>query len=247
MIVTAMLCWFDEPPELLRQAIKGAAVLADRVVAADGAYELVEDKAPKSPFEQKRAIIEACAEHDLRLMFLPPRIYAGQVEKRSVVIAEAAKGSDWVFPLDADWLITGDREAIRAELRELHANGYQQVAVDFLQPDNPEREPSEKFANIWHEQQTGQFQQLPLIYRSMPVMRYQWQHWAIYSEDADGYPIGMWGGVALPRCGQAKTAWLQSEHLFEHLSLFRERKQIERNRYYIEKRDLEVARVGHET
>ena len=38
MIVTAALCWWNELPEDLDRCIRAAALIADRVVALDGAY-----------------------------------------------------------------------------------------------------------------------------------------------------------------------------------------------------------------
>jgi hypothetical protein len=69
--VTAMLAWFDEPVDLLETAVQGAAVVADRLVAADGAYEQVPDRAESSPPEQKRAIVRAAKKAGLDVSFLP--------------------------------------------------------------------------------------------------------------------------------------------------------------------------------
>jgi hypothetical protein len=38
MIVTGILAWWDEPPELLDACIRGLGDIADRIVAVDGAY-----------------------------------------------------------------------------------------------------------------------------------------------------------------------------------------------------------------
>lgn len=249
-----MLPWFDEPTGLLRECVAGAAVFADRLVAADGAYELVPDKRAQSPPSQKRAIREAAQKAGMKVEFLRPQVWKGQVAKRDAILQTAKQGSQWVMTLDADWLITGEPDPIRAELDALYAAGYEQVNVEFATPNNPDVPLAETAANIWHEQQADTFQQLPFIYRSLPKMHYIANHWSIVGWTEDERPIGLFGGAAgYPTYqgggvyGPAKTAVLQEEHLFEHRCLFRERKQIERNRDYIIERDNEVAKVGYET
>ena len=247
VIISLMLNWFDEPPELLRQAVRGAAVFADRIVAADGAYSLVGEAEPRSDPEQTIAIAEEADACGLTCEFLPPQVYAGQVAKRTACLQVAKEGSDWVLPLDADWLIEGDGPAIRTELEEMHANGYEQVAVRFYQPENPELDMDELALNVWHINEAGLERSTPFIYRSMPEMRYDTNHWSLVCRSEDGREVGLFGATLRPGLARPKTGYLQAEHLFQHLCLFRERKQIERNRDYIAKRDAEVARVGFET
>jgi len=247
MIVSAMLNWYDEPPELLRQAVRGAATFADRIVAADGAYSLVGDGSPASPIAQVEAIRSAAFTFGMTVEFLEPQVYEGQVAKRTACLQVAKEGSDWVLPLDADWLIEGDGPAIRTELEEMHANGYEQVAVRFYQPENPELDMDELALNVWHVNEAGLERSTPFIYRSMPEMRYDTNHWSLVCRSEDGREVGLFGATLRPGLARPKTGYLQAEHLFQHLCLFRERKQIERNRDYIAKRDAEVARVGFET
>lgn len=242
-----MLNWFDEPTDLLRQAVQGAAVIADRLVAADGAYELVGDKNAISPPEQRLAIEDEAEKCGLKLIFLKPQIWPGQVAKRTATLKRAARGSEWVLVVDADWKITGNRELIRLELEQFYAQGYEQVTVGFLQPDNPDREPGDKYANEWHMRETDQWRQMPFIYRSMPRMDYDRNHWSIFCVAEDGRKVGMFGASGYSGYQDAKTGYLQSPHLFEHRALYRDAKQIVRNREYISRRDLAVAELGYET
>lgn len=242
-----MLSWFDEPVELLRQAVRSAAVICDRIVAADGAFWFVHDKKASSPKRQKLVISEEAKRCGLKPVFLPPRIWEGQVTKRDAVLQEAMKGSDWVMTLDADWKIHGDRTKIRFELEAMLDEGIDQVAVNFTQPDNPERSWEEKAANEWHVKQTGQHFKMPFIYRVQPELHYKKNHWSLFGVNEAGAKIGLFGAMGAYAHVLPKTGTLSSEHCFEHLCLFREPKQIERNRDYINKRDLEVERVGFET
>ncbi len=245
--VTAMLCWYDEPVDLLRQAVRGVSVFADRIVAADGAYEFVADKKPRSPAEQKFAIADEAHNHGLEAEFLPPGIWPGQVAKRDAVLQHAKQDSDWVMVLDADWRITGDREPIRDALEQYPAEGAEQVTVNFVQPVNPDRPLEDASANIWHQLEVNQWRRWPLIYRVMPMMHYDREHWALYCVNDAGEKVGLWGGEGNHGYGMAQTANLRAPHLVEHMCLFREEKQLNRNRDYINLRDAEVAKVGFET
>ena len=242
-----MFPWYDEPVDLLRQAVRGASVLCDRLVAADGAYEIAPDPKPSSPSQQAKAIAEEAKTCGLDLTFLEPQIWVGQVAKRDAILQEAKQGSDWVMTLDADWRITGDRDAIRAELEQLHRNGYEQVSVNFATPDDPSRSWEEKAANEWHVRMAGNYEQLAFIYRVQPEMTFRKNHWSIYCTTEDGRPLGLFGANNFGWAMQAKTGYLKSDHLFEHLCLFRQQKQILRNREYIRVRDENVERVGYET
>jgi hypothetical protein len=181
---------------------------------------------------------------------MKPRIWPGQVAKRDAVLKRAAKGSDWVFVVDADWRITGDRKEIRKELAYLHEMGYEEVTVGFRQPANPNRTESENAANIWHITETGLDRRMAFIYRVMPGLRYEVNHWSLSADGPDGSRIGFFGGHGLHNGSgyytDAKTGYLQAEHLFEHLCLFRELKQVLRNRDFIAKRDADMLKTGFE-
>lgn len=247
MIVTAMLCWYDEPPALLRQCVRGAATLCDRIVAADGAYQLVKDRHSSSHGDQRQAIKAEAKANGLEVEFLRPRIWAGQVEKRNAVLQVAKNGSDWVMTLDADWKISGDKIAIRQELRHFLANGYEQISVNFVTPDDPSRPLEQKAANEWHVRQAGTTQQLAFIYRALPKMEYRKNHWSLFCEREDGHKVALFGAYNAMGYELAKTGFLHAPHVFEHLCLFRDRKRVERNSLYIIKRDDRALQMGYET
>jgi len=247
VIVTAMLSWFDEPPELLRQCVRGASTICDRIVAADGAYDLVPGKKAVSPHSQRKAIEQTAGKCGMEVEFLRSRIWAGQVEKRNAVLQVAKNGSDWVMTLDADWRISGDKIAIREQLRHFLANGYEEIAVNFVTPDDPSRPLEQKAANVWHIQQAGTQQHLSFIYRAMPKMEYRRNHWSLYCESEDGREVALFGALNRAGYGRAKTGVLTAPHTFEHLCLFRDKKHVERNSLYIMKRDDRALQMGYET
>jgi hypothetical protein len=241
MKITAMLSWFDEPCDLLRQCVKGASVIADRIVAADGAYELIHDRKPISPKAQKLAIADETRKQGLKCSFVPPRLWRGQVEKRNAVLQEACKGSDWVMILDADWKITGDRKLIR---REIAASDAEQIAVDFIQPENYERPIEESAPNVWHVSEAGIPRRHPLIFRVMRDMRCESHHWIYSGVRPSGVRVGLWGGQGI--YDTPNTHILTAPHCFEHLCLFRDEKRIIRNRLFCNARDADVAAFGVE-
>lgn len=236
-----MLNWFDEPCDLLRQCVRGASVICDRIVAADGAYELIHDRKPISPKAQKRAIADEAKKCGLKVSFVPPRLWKGQVEKRNAVLREACKGSDWVMILDADWKITGDREAIREEIA---ASDAEQILVAFVQPENHERPLRESAPNIWHVSEAGVQRRHPLIFRAMKDMRCERHHWIYSGLRPNGTRVGLWGGHGI--YDLAHSHILEAPHGVEHLCLFRDEKRIIRNRLFCDARDADVAAFGVE-
>src|SRR4051812_3500825 len=100
MIVTAMLAWYDESPELLRCAVESLVGVADRVVALDGGWEGWPGARPESPPKQREAIVEAAEAADLSCMTVSnTSLWSGQVAKRDYLLGLAAFDSDWVLPL----------------------------------------------------------------------------------------------------------------------------------------------------
>jgi hypothetical protein len=242
VIVTMMLAWFDEPTELLHDAVTSAAVIADRIVVADGAYDLVPDRSDESDPDQWYAIEEAADDAGLECKFLPSALWTGQVEKRNALLQAAAPDSDWVMPLDADWRLTGDRDAIRAELADTDA---EQFTVAFHEPHNPDRPLAETASHQWHAEYAGQTKREPLLFRALDDMRLEQTHWFYSGVRPDGTRVGLSGGARL--YPEAVTRDLAAPLLIEHRCLFRDDKQIVRNRFFCEARDLERERVGYET
>jgi hypothetical protein len=239
MRVTAMLAWFDEPPALLRQAVSSAATIADEIVAVDGAYQQTPNPKPRSPQRQTEAIYRAAVKAGIRCAIVRPTdIWEGQVAKRDYMIQIASEHSDWVFPLDADWIVTGDREAIRAELE---ASTADEIEVQLAEPLNPKRALEDIPVHQWHRDYAGETEWVPLLYRSMPEMHCEQIHWA-YTGLKDGERIGLWGGKTWWPAGEMGR--LKADCLFEHRCLFRADKHILRNVTYAAVRADEVDRMA---
>lgn len=236
-----MLCWFDEPEELLHRCVTSAAAIADRVVAADGAYKLVADRAATSPVSQRLAIERAAAEAGLELDFLPARLWDGQVQKRDALLRAATHDrttDDFVLPLDADWVLHGDRKTIQ---RELAGSTAEQFRVQITQTPNGERD---EYPHSWHRNRDGKTWRQELLFRVLGEMRLERLHWWYSGLRADGTRVGLAGGSELyPR---GTIASLRADFLIDHRCMFRDTKQLERNRVFCERRDRERELTGAE-
>ncbi len=245
MKVTLMLAWFDEPEELLYAAVTSAAVIADRVIAADGAYEQVADKRASSPASQRKAIERAALTAGLELDFLPTRIWKGQVEKRNALLRAASEGfktGDCLMPLDADWVLHGSREAVRHELE--HSGYVEEWRVWFHQTVNPNRSLASA-PHDWHRAHNGKSHRISLLFRALYDMRLEKTHWHYSGKRKSGVRIGLCGG---PKLGYQKPVAreLQAPFWIEHRAMFRDDKQLERNKLFCQMRDKERDLVGFE-
>jgi len=213
MIVSAMLCWFDEPLGLLGHAVLGASFIADKLYAMDGRYDSVRDTetflSSQAEYNAIRSIGEAVG-LKVEIGHID-RSWKGQVEKRNALLEWAAAGSDWVFPLDADWQILGDREAIRKEMSESTAEA---LVVNFYESYNPLLP-----ARIDSCIPGRPFQGVPLLMRSMRNMRVDTSHWRYSGEREDGTRVVLWGLAPYPKCVEQD---LQAYCLFEHRCRFRD-------------------------
>lgn len=242
--LTGMLCWYDEPTDLLQACVKAAAPFCDRIVAMDGGYELVDGAQPRSPQEQETAILDAGIEAGVDVMaFLPPRLWKGQVEKRNKTIEIASLGSTWVMPLDADWILSGDPERFREEMDEVTRRDEEDaIAVTFSTPAPP-ADTLELAAHAWHYELAGKNTRMELIFRVLKEMRVERHHW-FYSGIRGARRIGLWGcqGMYPP----AVKHQLAAPFRIDHVCFFRDRMRIERNRVYCARRDLQAKTTGAE-
>lgn len=240
MIVTAALAWFDEPLDQLDECVRALPVVADRLVAVDGGYSRYPGAKPSSPKNQADQIRATCREVGIDcVIHTPTRIWAGQVQKRSHLLQLAADGSDWFLPIDADHILDGDRDDVRAELGSADVDVF---SVDYFTPMNCDRPLEESAAVEWHRQIAGRTQEIPHFFRSLPCVRVERFHWW-YSAVKDGERVWLYGGDRGPRAAERK---LRADYRVEHRCLFREPKQILRNRDFCEDRVTIVRETGQE-
>lgn len=247
MLVTAALCWFDEPLWQLEECIRALPTVADRVVAVDGGYRRYPGAEPASPSDQAEIIRETAAAVALEcVIYTPKRVWAGQVAKRSFTLQMATKRTDprrdWFMAVDADHIWKGEREKIRKELAAVRPD-VDGLHVPMFTPVNRRRPLKKSAAGEWHENHAGKWLSPQRIFRSYPDARVEKFHWW-YSAQSNGHRVWLWGGDRSLR--HARMRKMQAPFMVEHRCLFREKKQIERNRAFCEDRISIVMRTGQE-
>lgn len=240
MQVTAALPWYDEPPDQLRDCIQGIACIADRLVCADGPYRRYPHTSIHSPQEQHRAIRETAEQTGLELTILTiDRPWLGQVEKRSMLLAAASYGSDWIVTVDADHVISTDRVQARAELERMKEDV---VEVVYLTPNNKDRPMEISASGLWHQQVAGTVEMIPHLYRPLPGLHIERYHYW-YQALKDRKWVWMWAEEGVP---QLDRGCFVTPYVVEHRCLFREQKQILANRAFCNDRQWVVEQTGQE-
>lgn len=242
MIVTAALCWWNELPEDLDRCIRAAARIADRVVALDGAYRRYPTGTPRSSEDQCDAIRSAAASVGMECRILQPdTLWAGQVEKRSFLLAMASVNSDWIATLDADHVIHANREECR---RFLSKTSDDVVAVPYVTPANPDRPIEESAAGVWHVEQTEMQVPIPHLWRVLPGMRVEKRHWW-YSGIKNGNRQWLWGGDATYP-PEIRHGLMPHPYYVEHRCLYRTPEQVRISRSFLNDRERIVEKTGQE-
>lgn len=241
MVITAALCWWNELPADLERCIAGAANIADRVMALDGAYRRYPGASVRSDERQHDAIRRAAKKAGMECKILvPDTLWAGQVEKRSYLLAMAAIGSDWIVTLDADHVISTDRKAVRAELRNSTAFI---VDVPFVTPLNQKRSLKQSAVGQWHIEQTREPQMIPQVWRADLGLRVEQRHWWI-SATKGGEKVWAWAGDTTRR--KLPHAAFVTPYTVEHRSMLRTPEQIRASRAFCNDREMVVAKTGQE-
>ena len=245
MIVTAALSWWNEKPEDLVACVKGMAQVADRVVAVDGAYRRYPNATARSDGSQVEAIRETALANGLDpLIIQPSRTWTGEIEKRSALFALAAAHSDWVIVVDADHIISADRDDVRRDLRFAEVDVFD---VPFLTPVSGPVE--KKSATNWHKQQANVETRYPLILRALPGLSVERRHWW-YVAYKDGRKVWLSGGDTSPDDREVGYAvmhgTLRSRYTVEHRCLMRSEEQMLAARAWYNDRVIVVAKTGQE-
>lgn len=240
MIVTAALVWCNELPEDLDRCIRSTAVIADRVVALDGGYRRYPNAMVRSPDDQVEAIREAAKAVGIECLILQPdRLWAGQVEKRSHLMMNASVGSDWVAIVDADWVISGDRDSARAYLE---STDFDLVAAYFRTPRNESVIPSDRAAHIWHLEMIGSTVQMGHVFnvKRLVGLHVEDAHW-YYKACKNGQDIWVWG-----HRGSVPQGLIPDPYIIDHMTFFRTEEQIRASRAFLNDREKVMALTGQE-
>lgn len=240
MIVTAALPYWNERPEDLDACIRGLASVAGRVVALDGAYVRYPGATVTSDPAQADAIRAAAKAVGLDATIITiDRLWAGQVEKRCHLLAAASVGSDWIVTVDADHVISADREHIRFMLENVREDVLEAA---FRTPVNPKRSMAASAAGIWHIEQARDIAYVPLFWRVHAGMRVEYRHWW-YSAMKSGGRVWLWGGDArYPAIYHGRMDRCE----VEHRTLFRTTAQVRASRAFLNDREMILETTGQE-
>lgn len=240
MIVTAALPWWGERPEDLDACIRGLAGVADRVIALDGAYARYPGATASSAPAEADAIRKAAKDVGLDCLILTPdKVWAGQVEKRSHLLAAASVGSDWIATVDADHVVTANREHVRYVLERVREDVLE---VPYRTPLNPARGIKDAAVGKWHIDQAEGVQFIPHLWRVLPGLRVERYHWW-YSAMKPLGRVWLWGGDGrYPGTYHGRM----DEYEVEHRTLFRTKEQIRASRAFLNDRETVVKETGQE-
>ena len=124
MKVVALMSFYDETDEMLRESIMSLEGLCDALVAVDGAYALYPGGKPSSGGHE--AIRAACEDAGLELeLHVPDTVWLGnECEKREFMFRLGEKHtepSDWFFIVDGDFVVGdfSDKQGARRKLSEI--------------------------------------------------------------------------------------------------------------------------------
>lgn len=249
MKVTAVLQWYDEPPELLDRCIRSLAVVADHLLAVDGAYARFPGGKPASSPEQAEAIRMAADAIGLDCTVLvPDRLWAGQVEKRDVMFGLASIDSDWVLPVAADEIVVGNQTADRGRLalRSFLVNApLDAYDVSFHTPESHDRPLEDAAATKWARDLAGKTITTTRFHRSLSNLRCERFHWWI-SALKNGEKVWLSGGDDDPHRKIERGLIPAPLYTIEHHCLTRDDQHILPNRAFCNDRVMVVEQTGQE-
>lgn len=171
MRVVAIMSWYDEPDEVLAEAVRSLAGLADHLICLDGRYALFHGPT-NSPATNYLTITRAALDAGLSVQVESASEpwdgpHGGEVAKRNRLfeLAEAATSpTDWLLSWDADFVL--DRELSNPSVARAVLEQTRKLAAD-----------------VWLFQDTlrrgGCFPDLRLriLFRALRGLRVEHTHW----------------------------------------------------------------------
>jgi hypothetical protein len=239
MRLVAILSWYDEPADLLEEAVASLAKLpVDHLVAVDGAYELYPAGTARSDAANADAILRGAAAGGFGVtLHEPTDVWRGnaEVEKRNLAVrlAEAVTDpDDWYLVLDADHVVTRCAPDLRARL-----TASEKLVASFGLTQEPRRAseltPAQRASVIAHSDHwwgtidAPQTMPTRMLYRAVRDLRYGPQHWCVSTGSAR-----LWGPGPL-----ADAEDLSDFLLVEHRWSARPDERLARAVDYYERRD----------
>lgn len=222
MTLVALLSWFDERPDWLRDTVLSLAKLrVDCVVCLDGAYRLFPGAAARSHPDNYAAIYQATRLAGIDLVRATPEgVWGSEMEKRSKLFEIAEKRTDerdWYFVIDADTVVLHSSIDLKATLADTDLDV---AAVRMVEPSP---DGSQK-----------QFR-LPMFFRACRGLYVERNHYTYVTGDGRR----LWGrGKTEPQLD------LTNAVLCEHRSQLRDPERWDRAHRYYRLRDEAKVEVG---
>lgn len=225
MRIAALISFFDERPEELRECIRSLAGHVDHIVAIDGAYGLFPNGRPYSDPTEHKAVLKTCQQIGVGCTLeIPPRVWDTEMEKRTRLFELAAtvtEDGDWWFVMDADQRL----KQVPDDLREqLAGSAWPAATVTFDEP---------------HPNAEGSRFPVRCLFRHCPGLRVERNHYSYVTPDG----FWLWGN---PRHRGAKSAAhdLREQLIIEHRTHFRRKDRKDRATAYYKQRDDLAIEVG---
>lgn len=226
---TGLLCWYDEPLELLAAHISSQAGVIDHLVAVDGAWAAYPDAQPSSDPQQARLIKEICDGLRIGLTLHTPRsVWAGnEVEKRnfSLALAEAVTREDgWYYSGDADEVVTHVASDWFQQLEALAREDVGTIQVGIREtrsiPGVLDVVPNDTWGPITN------------VYRAYRGLTYGPRHYILHAPD----PV-----LGMPLCVRGDRDYLENVGTFDGTDLLRfdhrqerpEWRNVAKREYYV--------------
>lgn len=188
--IIGCLIFFDESPTWLSASIASFTKLGmTDLVAVDGAYELYPDGQRKSGSEQHAAIYEISAALGIgTLLYVPPRLWVDEVEKRNCSLALAEQlvedpERDFYVRFDADEFVTDVDINVTKVLRK---TPHDVASITLWERYDPFA-PGEPGMNSTHARVTAQ--DIQVFFRAIPGLRLAGNHYTYRTPDGRN----LWG------------------------------------------------------
>jgi hypothetical protein len=134
--LVALLAWYDERPDMLRDMVKSLTVLGvDHLVAVDGAYAIFPKAKPSSARSQRNAIMAAASDAGIGCtIHIPTTVWEGnETAKRRFLFQlgeTVTTEDDWYFVVDADEVVLRAPEDLKDTLANTPLDVAQAVLLD---------------------------------------------------------------------------------------------------------------------
>lgn len=241
MRVIGLLSWYDEAPSWLAATVAAAAPMLDHLVAVDGAYELYPDGRARSEATQAEVIARTCDAAGIGLTLQRPqhRWRGNETAKRTYAFAlanaEAEPGTDWIFVIDGDDVVSNIPGDLRPRLKSTERDAAEVTLW--------ERE-------AWIEKTPEAAQGLPLppitrmhqrrLYRAADSIEVVGSHF-VYRATRDGQQSYLWGPNTFPLVDAADFTDIEVEHRSRHRDMARRSSAAE---YYRVRDALNIEQTG---